>query len=297
MSLLDEIRSDLINESTSLSNTLRKAKVLSSEIGLPEFREWVDFELSGYTDRDKVPNYRQIRPTNFGTFAGPFQSGAQNVVLPTYKLPKEVKDFAEHMIFFDGVGALEAQGSSPSEVKWPQEMVLIARETIQMNGGMVLVDAHQPVPGYIVPGILDEVKNKLLDFVLGLQESGVTAEDLDNWAASAEVARNIFYITIYGDRNIVAGGEHVSQQVNPVERGDVASLVNSLRELGLGDNDLRELEKAVSSEGSAPDGNYGPGVADWMGRMIAKAATKAWDVGVETALSVLTRALNGYYGL
>ena len=72
MSLLDEIRSDLVNESTDLSNTLRKAKILASAIGLPEFREWVASELSGYTNRDKVPSYRQFRPTNLGTFAGPF---------------------------------------------------------------------------------------------------------------------------------------------------------------------------------------------------------------------------------
>ena len=39
MSLLDEIRTDLVNESANLPNTLRKAKILASEIGLPECRE------------------------------------------------------------------------------------------------------------------------------------------------------------------------------------------------------------------------------------------------------------------
>ena len=47
MSLLDEIRTDLVNESASLSNTLRKVNLLASEIGLPAFREWVGFELKG----------------------------------------------------------------------------------------------------------------------------------------------------------------------------------------------------------------------------------------------------------
>ncbi len=74
MNLLDEIRSDLVNESASLSNTLRKAKILANAIGLPEFREWVEFELGGYRDRESVPGYRHFSPTNFGTFVGPFQS-------------------------------------------------------------------------------------------------------------------------------------------------------------------------------------------------------------------------------
>ena len=64
MSLLDDIRTDLVNESAHLSNTLRKAKILANAIGLPEFREWVDSELSGYVDRGKVPSYRRFRPTN-----------------------------------------------------------------------------------------------------------------------------------------------------------------------------------------------------------------------------------------
>ena len=64
MSLLDEIRSDLVNESASLPNTLRKAKILATSIGLPEFRDWVDSELDGYSDRNKVPSYRRFTPTN-----------------------------------------------------------------------------------------------------------------------------------------------------------------------------------------------------------------------------------------
>ena len=246
MNLLDEIRSDLVNESASLSNTLRKAKILASSIGLPEFREWADSELSGYNARNKVPSYRSFRPTNLGTFSGPGPSGAQNVVLATYNLPEQVKDFAENLIFFDGVGAPEAQASEDGQIKWPQEMVLLARDAIRMYGGMVLVDAHQPIPSYVISGILDQVKNKLLDFVLGLQENNVTSEDLDNRSVESEVARNIFNITIHGDRNIVAGGEHVGQQANTVEKGDIDSLLQYLRELNIDDEDLSELEAAVS---------------------------------------------------
>ena len=301
MSLLDEIRSALVNESADLSNTLRKAKILASAIGLPEFREWVDFELSGYTDRDKVPSYRCFRPTNLGTFSGPFQSGVKNMPLPTYNLPDEVKEFAENLILFEGVGALEAQASGSYQSgsyqrKWPQEMVMLARDAIQMTGGMVLIDAHQPIPAYALTGVLDQIKNKLLDFVLGLQKSDITSEDLNNGTVEAEVARNLFHINIYGDRNVVASGEHVSQRLNTVPKGDVHSLISYLRKHNLESDDLSELKDAVSSEPSAPDGRYGPKVRAWLGGMISKAASNTWNVGVETASKVLTDALNGYYG-
>ena len=296
MSLLDEIRSDLVNESASLSNTLRKAKILASALGLPEFRDWIDFELGGYPDRDSVPSYRRFRPINLGTFAGPFQSGVENVVLPTFDLPDTVKKFAENLIFFNGVGALEAQASSSHQWKWPQEMVMLAQNSIQITGDMVLVDAHQPIPSYVISGVLDQVKNRLLDFVLGLQESNVTAGDLDNRTVEPEVARNLFHFNIYGDRNIVASGERVNQKVKIVQEGDIDSLLESLREFNVEDDDLSKLKDAVLAEPSATSGSYGPKVQSWLGGMISKAVTKTWNVGLENASKLLTDALNGYYG-
>ena len=66
---------------------------------------------------------------------------ATNVPLPTYNLPPAVREFAENMLFFDGVGELEAmlrtEGDS-LERRWPPEAVLIARGSVQLSGGMVL---------------------------------------------------------------------------------------------------------------------------------------------------------------
>ena len=93
---------------------------------------------------------------------------------------------------------------------------------------MALADAHQPIPTYVISGILDQVKNKLLDFVLGLQESNITPEDLDSRKVESDVVRNLYNIHIHGDRNIVASGEHVEQRVNNVQRGDIDSLISFL---------------------------------------------------------------------
>ena len=297
MSLLDEIQSDLVNESADISNTLRKAKILASAIGMVEFQEWVDSELSGYQDESKVPQYRRFNPINLGTFSGPFGSGAKNVQLPTLNLPDPVKDFAENLTFTGGVGALEAQKSETHVRRWPQELIFLARDTIQMTGEMVLVDARQPIPSYVIHGVLDQIKNKLLDFILGLKESSITSEDLDNRTFEPEIVRNLFNVNIYGDNNIVASGESVRQEVNPVYKDDVDSLVNHLREFNVSDDDLCELKDAISSEPNTRDGEFGPKVRAWLGGMISKAASDTWKVGLETAPKVLTDALNSFYGV
>lgn len=296
MGLLDEIRSDLTNQSADLSNTLRKAKILASAIGLPEFRDWVDSELNGYEDRNKLPSYRIHLATNLGYFSGPFQSGVKNVILPIYNLPDLVKDYAENLLFFDGVGALKAQAEKDGQVRWPQEMVMLARDWVQMDGGLVLADAHKPVPAYVILGVLDQVKNKLLDFILALEEN-VTAESLENRTIETDVARNIFNTYIYGNQNTVATGEQVTQQVTTVQQGNVESLLNCLRTLNVEDTDLNELRNAIATEPAASEGSYGPKVKAWLGGMVAKATSGIWKIGLETGTKALTGALNGYYGL
>lgn len=44
----------------------------------------------------------------------------KNVVVPTFNLPERIKNFVEHLIFFEGVGELEAQVlTAPLYKKWP----------------------------------------------------------------------------------------------------------------------------------------------------------------------------------
>lgn len=296
MNLLDDIRSDLLNQSADLSNTLRKAKVLASIMGLCEFRDWVDHELSGYPNRSRLPDYRKFTPTNLGTFSGPFQSGAKNVVLPTINLPEPVKDFAEKLEFLDGVAALQAQADDEHVRRWPQELVFLARDSIEMSGGMVLADAHQPIPAHAIAGILDQIKNKLLDFILSLQEENITSDDLMNRKIKPEVTRNLFYINVYGDRNIVASGEEVHQTTISVEENNVESLVDYFRQLNVDSDDLRRLEQAIAAEPAVCDGEFGPKVRAWVGGMVSKAATQMWNIGVEAAPKILIDALERFYG-
>ena len=299
MALIDNIRSDLVDESASVSNTLRKAKILAYDLGLPEFREWVDSELNGYSDITKLPSYRRFRPQNVGTFAGSFQRWMENVLLPTYNLPDEVKEFAENLEFFAGVGELEAMLTQENEYlrkPWPQEGVILARQVVKMSGGMELVEAHQPILPSTIAGILHNVKNKLLDFILGLQENNVTSENLKSGEVKQETVRNLFNINIYGDHNIVASGENVQQQANPIRKGDIASLVNHLAGHKVDENDLSELKRIVATEQDPSQGQFGPKVQAWVGKMIEKAASGAWKISLATAPKVLIDGIRSYYG-
>ena len=108
--------------------------------------------------------------------------------------------------------------------------------------------------------------------------------------------RRVKDINIYGDRNIVAGGDNVVQSMDPVITGDIDSLLRHLRAFGIGDEELDDLQEAVLSEPEAPNGLFGPRVGEWIGRIASEAASGALNVGVEKALRVAMEALTAYYG-
>ena len=297
MNRILEIRDELINRDTDLSNVLRKAMVLSTEIELPELGFWVRRELNRYVDGDKIPVYRSMKPSNFGTFAGPWNSWAKNVPIPTYNLPQLAKEFAENMELYDSVAELQGMTEGTYRRQWPPEIVLLAQDALKMADGKVLVEASQPIPGYMIRGVLDSIRNRLLEFILELDAGNITPETVADGTAEPQQARQIFNLNIYGDSNVVAAGENVTQRSRTVQKNDIESLATLLRTLDVDQDDIYEIASALQQDPIGSDGSFGPKVNSWLGKMINKAASGTINVSAEAAATALTGALNGYYGL
>ena len=299
MSLLETIRDGLISDSAQTANILRQARVLAHEYRSGELRDWVRFELDGYTDETKVPSYRQFHLPLLGTFHGPFQRRMSGVAITAMGLPEPAKEMAETLTIVDGVAALEAMlasGESQFHRTHMPEITSLLRETTQTTGGMVLFEAYQEIPRYLITGILDNVKNRLLEFVLDLQARNVTPEGVNSGDVEPDEVRNAVSINIYGNNNTVAGGENIRIEVNPVGAGDLSSLVEHLRAYDVGDEDLRDLRNAIESEPQTSGGQFGPKVNSWIGQMTTKALSGVWRAGVEQAPALIVQAIQRYYG-
>ena len=59
-SLVQELQQDALNSSVSTLELLRKALVVATKLNIPEFEEWIEFELSGYSNGKNIPSYRYI---------------------------------------------------------------------------------------------------------------------------------------------------------------------------------------------------------------------------------------------
>ena len=297
MGVLDDIRADLIDSSASINNTLRKALVFAHEVHSPELRQWATSELNGYSLDDTIPSYRRVPLPVFGTFVG-VASQARNVMLTTSGLPDDIKDIADYLLLLEGVAALEdtlATGEKELQRTLLPEMTELLRENLHMSG-MKLFQAYQRVPRQVFAEVVDTVKTRLLEFVLELQDSRVTPEALSTGEIDPELVRKAVDVRIYGNNNVIAVGEEVHQEVSNVSQQNLDSLLEHLRGNDVSDNDLIELKQAILSETQPPTGHFGPKVSSWIGGMVSKAASGAWNASIAVAPGILQNAIRSYYG-
>ena len=56
-----ELQHEALKSDFDIMNLLRKAYLVARKLKLQEFEDWVNNELNGYKDSDKIPDYRLLR--------------------------------------------------------------------------------------------------------------------------------------------------------------------------------------------------------------------------------------------
>ena len=302
MELIKEIRDACTDSSLRISDLLRKAKVLATTLQNEPLKLWLARELNGYPLNEELPSYRKIASPPLGTFAGPFASKVTNCPLPVSSMPDFLQQLAKAIPFANPIGEIEAMAESASGKglmhPWLPEAVHLLRQTYVMEG-YTLVEVYQPLTKPAFEGILDAVRNRLLDFVLGLQELNPEVLDSDKalTGLAGEQVNQVFNVAIYGNHNVVASGKDFSQHVmRGVSTGDLQSLLAYLSQLAVASDDLKDLQAAIKKDGQRPEKQFGERLTSWMGSMVAKAIAGTWKVGLAVAPELLKQALSRYYG-
>jgi hypothetical protein len=149
--------------------------------------------------------------------------------------------------------------------------------------------------------IINHVRNNVLEFALNIEKLDPEAGEGKSGAAplSAAQVTNIFNTTIHGGSIGAVGNVDATNVIGSnVTKGDTASLRAALSAEGVDAEDLDELEDALRTEPKVQsDESFGPKVQAWIGKMIAKAASGAWNIALSAAGTLLAGAIRAYYGL
>lgn len=224
MNLFDDIQSDIVGNA-SLTTILRKAKVLAYRLGNEEFKSWVDSELSGYQGSEtSFPDYRKIQTNSIGNFEN-MAWRHTNQQIPISVLPDDLQEKIRIREMRDGIKELESlvqassseKGKHQLSIPWEAELVMLFNNRADPSGGYMLTAAQSTFSTAVVEQILDDVRNRLLGFILELAERYPEQAKAGFENASSipnEQIRSVFEVKVMGSGNIITPNALVSQGGN-----------------------------------------------------------------------------------
>ena len=174
-SIISQLQMDAADPDTSVASLLRKAKIIATKLNLAAFLQWINNELNGYDAvlAEDLPSYRQIHgePKAFNPYHGWQPVLFRNV---------ETRTFFSRAPIGQAIGPLEEivskdKGSSTGslEFTYPPEVKQRLIEALEFPTDVKLMlsvsSAH---------GIVDAVRNSILDWALTLEQAGITGDGL-----------------------------------------------------------------------------------------------------------------------
>ena len=302
MKLINEIIELLSSGDSSLTTALFKTKVLLHKLGEKDLLDWVNGELKGYLDIDNLPSYRVLDVTVRGNASnGAYRVESQT--LPTMHLDKKIKEKLDTTYLTQSIAVIEeySQQDSLHITIAPEFYPLLSKG---LGNGYQIENAWGEHSAGVMTQVVTEVTSRLLDFVLELSERiPEEVDDSELKEMSKEVGvSDLFNNAVFGDNaTIVVGDSNTQQTKNTVVKNDFSSLEQVLRDNDVPEEDIKDLEIAIEADERsgeiASKDSFGSSVSQWMGKMISKSATAAWNIKVGAAGSLLATAIGKYYGL
>jgi hypothetical protein len=246
MSLLREIQDAAIDSNTDLAVLLRKCKILAARLGNPEFKQWVENELSGYNDIQSLPDYRIVHVNSKGHFSGPFQSGLRNADIPLSCIPEKFRENLSHSYLNQPVAAMESlirdSKSAALQEPWNPDFVAYVGQNIYER--MNCMQAWKVVPKSSIVLAIDAIRNRILNFVLEIEAESPDAGEakINSNPVPQEKVHQIFNTYITGNvQNVATGSTNFKQKA--VTKNDNEKLFKDLLNALL---QSREDEKIIS---------------------------------------------------
>lgn len=146
------------------------------------------------------------------------------------------------------------------------------------------------------------MRNRILSFVLELEKENPTAGEAapNSKPIPDEKVSQVFNTYITGNvQNVATGSSNFTQSGQfTVLKGDFISLSSLLKSQGVEEDDISSLQNAINEDGKKEQTlGIGERVSGWIGKMLSKAGTAAWNISTSSAGTLLTKAITQYYGL
>nr|AAN60763.1 abort lactococcal phage infection AbiTii [Lactococcus lactis] len=191
-----DLQLEALSKDSDVLNLLRKAYVVARKLKLDEFEEWVNSELNGYKDGNKIPEYRKVKGEVKGW--NPYHGWIPMIMKDT-----EIENMISEHLVSDSIPNLKNVYDSANG----------SNATLQFNAGMnnllsklsdfntkyaLMISANQ------IYNIMERVRNIVLDWSITLEENDILGEGLQFTKREKDIAVssstiNNYTNNFYGD--------------------------------------------------------------------------------------------------
>lgn len=219
-SIVRELQSSLLNPSSDILSILRTAHIIASKLELTEFDEWIQNELKGFRDNDinKFPNYRVVhgRLKAFNPMRGwiPIQCSNEeleetlcqkNIGISMPELLSLVKSIKEDDV---GIHFSHKQSNRLCEMS---DLGFLTECALHVNKSQFF-------------GIIESVRNHLLEWTLELEKQGILGDDLVFSETETVTAQSVSPSINYYYGSVIQGNASNSQ----ISSGDKTKFILSV---------------------------------------------------------------------
>lgn len=194
--LIIEIQQGCLDDSISVESLLRRVKLAAAKLKLGDLAKWVDNELNGY--QSEVPTHRilQGEPVAWDPHSG---------WTPIQVRDGDLSDLLSTAHLFQSIGSLRDLTSNNGEGLYhiPIAPKLVSKINKAMNYPTARIAIGVPRGGIV--GIIDFVRNQVLDWSIKMEENGVLGEGLTFNTKEIESAKTSMNTYIFGSIGNFAG--------------------------------------------------------------------------------------------
>jgi hypothetical protein len=299
--LLEQIKEEAVAADSDLATLLRKCCVLASRLQNATLKKWAMCELNGYIKVKDIPDYRKFAAQSFGDFCGYAGRTLTNAPIPMLNVPAKYREGGLRFWFLESVAELQKLSVSDNNGKiyqnWSADLVAhLARSFYQ---DMNMLSAYKAVSVTSVIKILETVRNRILNFVLELENEfpNVGEKAGEPILDKVKVDNLVSKLILKDVANVSIGCGQVAQQATVnIEMGNWALLEGLLKGLKIAQDDIAELKAILKEEQPKSKTKFGDRLSLWLGGLTAKAAQGVYDISTGMVSGVIAAAICKYYG-
>jgi hypothetical protein len=224
-SLVLELQQLSYDTDISISELLRKAYVVAKKLRVNQFEEWLDAELNGYKGQSNtIPEYRQI--SGEVKAWNPYHGWVPVIIHDPAIAEALTKNKVCQPI--TEIEALLKETEGTMFMKYPAE---VERKLAKAAKFSTTYEMH--ISSIQLKGIIEYVRNIVLQWVLQLEDDGIVGEDLSFSDQERKLAQQKGYnvYNFYGDisnSQLYQGTINSVQTTNNLDRDDQLERISDL---------------------------------------------------------------------